>query len=402
MTRMRTRRWMILTALVATPAGAGPFTDAITDGRASLHLNLRYEQAEQQGREDADALTLRPRMGYRTGAWRDLDAFAEFEGVYAVGGDDGYNSGPPFLAATNGNTGFATIADPVGEQMNRAWLRYQGLPATTLKIGRQRLILDNARFVGNVGWRQNEQTFDAVSLINQSLPDVTLTYTYLWRQNFIFFNDNRMNSHLLNARWQAHPALTLTGFAYFIDFDREAGVPRVPGAPDHRVLGLRATGTLRQLRYQLAYAEQTDHADAPTSVDADYLRLQLSLAGLPITPVLGYERLGGDGTYGFRFPLATNHAFQGWADVILVTPPDGVVDHYLKLTADAGPVRLTAALHEFRADRGSADYGREIDLSATFTVTRQLSLLAKFADYRAEEFAVDTRRLWLQATVAFE
>lgn len=402
MTRMRARRWMILAALMAAPAGAGPLTDAITDGRASLHLNLRYEQAEQQGREDADALTLRPRLGYRTGAWRDLDAFAEFEGVYAIGGDDGYNSGPPFLAATNGNTGFATIADPVGEQMNRAWLRYRGLPATTLKIGRQRLILDNARFVGNVGWRQNEQTFDAVSLVNQSLSDLTLTYTYLWRQNFIFFNDNRMNSHLLNARWQAHPALTLTGFAYLIDFDREAGAPRAPGAPDHRVLGLRATGALRQLRYELAYAEQTDHADAPATVDADYLRLQLSLAGLPITPTLGYERLGGDGTYGFRFPLATNHAFQGWADVFLVTPPGGVVDRYLKLSGKAGPVRLTAAYHDLRADQGNADYGREIDLSVAVSATEQLSLLAKAADYRARAFAVDTRRVWLQAAFAFD
>ncbi|CAN0343623.1 unnamed protein product, partial [Chrysoparadoxa australica] len=166
------------------------------------------------GREDADTLTLRPRLGYRTGNWQHLDAFAEFEGVYAIGGDDGYNSGPPFLNATNGNTRFATIADPTGDQLNRAWMRYRGLPATALKIGRQRLILDNARFVGNVGWRQNEQTFDAVSLVSQPLPDLTLTYAYLWRQNFIFFNDNRMNSHLVNARWQVHPMLALTGFAY--------------------------------------------------------------------------------------------------------------------------------------------------------------------------------------------
>lgn len=402
MTRMRTRHWIILGALVAGPAGAGALSEAITDGRASLNLNLRFEQAEQQGREDADTLTLRPRLGYRTGNWQHLDAFAEFEGVYAIGGDDGYNSGPPFLNATNGNTRFATIADPTGDQLNRAWMRYRGLPATALKIGRQRLILDNARFVGNVGWRQNEQTFDAVSLVSQPLPDLTLTYAYLWRQNFIFFNDNRMNSHLVNARWQAHPMLALTGFAYLVDFDREANGTRAPGAPDHRVLGLRATGALHRLRYELAYAKQSDHAEAPATVDADYWQLQLSLPGLPVTPTLGYEVLGGDGTYGFRFPLATNHAFQGWADVFIATPPDGVVDRYMKLSADAGPVRLTAAFHDLRADHGHTDYGREIDVSVAASVTEHLGLLVKFADYRAEGFAADTRRLWLQATFAFE
>ncbi|MEQ8799044.1 MAG: alginate export family protein [Salinisphaeraceae bacterium] len=401
MTRMRTRHWIILGALVAGPAGAGPLTGAITDGQASLHLNLRFEQAEQQGRDDAGALTLRPRLGYQTGTWRDLDAFAEFEGVYAIGGDDRYNSGPPFLNATNGNTSFATIADPTGDQMNRAWLRYRGLPASTLTVGRQRLILDNARFVGNVGWRQNEQTFDAITLVNEWLPNLTLTYVYFWRQNFIFFNDNRMNSHLVNANWRVHPKLALTGFAYFIDFDRKANALRAPGAPDHRVLGVRATGSLQRLRYELAYAEQSDYGEAPTTVDADYWQLQLSLAGLPVTPTLGYEGLGGDGTYGFRFPLATNHAFQGWADVFLVTPPDGIADRYLKLSADAGPVRLAAAFHDLRAERGNADYGHEIDLSVAFPVNEQFSLLAKFADYRAEEFAVDTRRLWLQATVEF-
>jgi hypothetical protein len=34
--------------------------------------------------------------------------------------------------------------------------------ALDLTLGRQRINLDDQRFVGSVGWRQNEQTFDAV------------------------------------------------------------------------------------------------------------------------------------------------------------------------------------------------------------------------------------------------
>lgn len=143
----------LVAASALTPAwSADTLEQALTGGTVSLDLRLRYEHATQDNAaEDADAFTVRPRLGYLTGTWQGLDAFLEYEGVYALGGEADYNSGPPFLGSTNGNTGFSTIADPTGDQINRAWLRYRGLPATTLKAGRQRIILDNARFIGNVG-----------------------------------------------------------------------------------------------------------------------------------------------------------------------------------------------------------------------------------------------------------
>lgn len=398
---------MAALALAAAPCGAAlaasadDLETALTGGTVKVDLRLRYEHADQDNAlDDAEALTTRLRLGYATGEWAGFDAYAEYEGVTAIGGDDRYNSGPAFLDTTNGRTGFVTIADPVGDEVNRAWLRYRGLPDTAVKVGRQRLILDNARFVGNVGWRDNEQTFDAVSVVSETLPGTTLTYAWLRRQNFIFFNDNRLDGHLLNARWTAGKALALTGYAYWIDFDDDTG-PRMPGAPDHRVLGLRAAGALGPLGYALEYADQADHADAPDAVDAEYLLAELSLTGWPVTPTVGYELLGGDGTYAFQFPLATNHKFQGWADLFLTTPVDGVVDTYVQLAAPVGKVKLTAVYHDFAADNGDADYGSEIDLAAAFPVNERLSLLAKFADYDADGFAVDTRRYWLQAEYAF-
>jgi hypothetical protein len=52
------------------------------------------------------------------------------------------------------------------------------------KLGRQKIIFDNARFVGDVGWRQNDQTFDAISYSNGKLvKDLTVTLDYVSKIN---------------------------------------------------------------------------------------------------------------------------------------------------------------------------------------------------------------------------
>lgn len=385
---------------VSAGADAAGLEAALRAGEPRVDARLRYEQAEQAGLRDGNALTLRLRLGYATAQWAGFDAFAEYESVYAVGGDDRYNSGPGFLDATSGRAGYATIADPAGDELNRAWVRYRPLSDTELKVGRQRLILDNGRFVGNVGWRANEQTFDAASLVTTALPDTTVTYALLRRQNFIFFNDNRLDAHLLNLRWAPSPALALVAYAHFIDFEDDLG-PRAPGAPDHRNLGLRAEGRAGWLQYGLEYADQSDHADAPAGVDAEYWAATLAAPAGPATVDLGYEVLGGDGTYAFQFPLATNHAFQGWADVFLVTPATGVRDAYASVAVPWAGATFKAVYHDFAADRGGADHGSEWDLLAARPITPRLSLLAKFADYDADDFGVDTRRYWLQAEYRF-
>ncbi|NIX55640.1 MAG: hypothetical protein GWN14_06840, partial [candidate division Zixibacteria bacterium] len=93
---------------------------------------------------DAAASTVRTRMGYRTGETGGLSAFIEFEDVSEVG-EKKYG----------GN--YSVVADPEITELNQAYVSYQAPGKSNVLLGRQRLILDNARFVGNVGWRQNEQ-----------------------------------------------------------------------------------------------------------------------------------------------------------------------------------------------------------------------------------------------------
>ena len=65
---------------------------------------------------------------------------------------------------------------------------------------------------------------------------------------------------------------------------------------------------------------------------------------------LGYELLGSDDSKSFSTPLATLHAFNGWADMFLATPATGLKDTYLSATTTLADIKLGAAYHDFRAD----------------------------------------------------
>jgi len=57
---------------------------------------------------------------------------------------------------------------------------------------------------------------------------------------------------------------------------------------------------------------------------------------------------------------------------------------------------VAIAFHQFDSDAGNVEYGTELDASAGFKLGR-VGLLAKYADYDAKDFGVDTRKFWLQA-----
>ncbi|MWV18511.1 hypothetical protein F3I16_20965, partial [Pseudomonas sp. L-22-4S-12] len=120
----------------------------------------------------------------------------------------------------------------------------------------------------------------------------------------------------------------------------------------------------------------------------------------------GYEVLGGDegpGNRAFQTPLATKHAFQGWADQFLITPADGVEDAYAGVTVPLLGGSLQAWYHDFRAEQGSSQYGEEIDLSYAHPIpgVKGLVGLLKYASYDADDFAVDADKAWLQLQYSY-
>ncbi|HUP91315.1 MAG TPA: alginate export family protein [Solimonas sp.] len=392
-------------APVAAADGLDAFKHAASAGTPNLDARLRYEGVDQDNAlTNAHALTLRSRLGYTTGKWNGLDAQLEYEGTVYIG-DELYNNNRP-----GGKTGYSVVADPAGSELNQAWVRYAGIPGVVLKLGRQRMVFDNARFVGNVGWRQNEQTYEGALITTTLVPRTTISYAFISDVNTPVFLDWRMHAHLANVAFAPLPALTVTAYGYLLDFNAQATTPpgslNPPAREDTQTLGVRASGSVplgaAKLGYALEYADQGDYADSAVG-GPNYYLVEVS-GGIPlITGKLAYEVLGGDGVNSFQTPLATLHAFQGWADQFLVTPRNGIRDLNATLTGTVARVALLARWHDFKSDEGSIDYGTEVDLQATWPVNDRLSVGAKYADFNAATTPpfVDTRKSWAWAEYRF-
>ena len=376
---------------------------ALLNGKATLDLRYRYEAVDQDGADkDAKASTVKTRLNYATGTFKGVSGFIEFDDVTSIG-DVKYNDA---AATPESKTEYPVVADPQGTEVNQAYLKYSGIPDTTVTFGRQRVILDNARFIGNVGWRQNEQTYDALTLVNKSLPDTTIVYGYVTNVNRIFGEasdkgDVDTKTHLLNISYAGLPFGKLSAYGYFLDF---------VDTPDNSnsTLGLRFAGNTAmsddvKLLYTLELAQQSDYKDGADTIDYDYSMIELGATVSGVTAKIGQETLGSnDGDGAFFTPLATAHAFNGWADKFLATPANGLVDTFVSVGTKVGGVKLLAVYHDYTSDEENIDYGTELDLLVAKKINKKYTLLGKYASYSADDHATDTDKLWLMAQATFK
>ena len=381
-----------------SPVCAGtvePVAAAFRTTKPIADLRLRAEQVEQNGLpEEADALTLRARLGFETGKAWGWSLLAEAELLWPLVTD--YNS------TVNGKTQFPIVADPESYELNRLALVNTSLPGTTLIVGRQRILQDNQRFVSPADWRQNEQSFDAVRILNQSVSHLTIDLSYVNQVNRVFGKESPAgrytgDNYLANVAYQT-PAGRIAGFAYLLDLDQAP-------TESSTTIGLRYSGEWTLSEVKLAgfatLATQEDRGANPLSFRDDYLAAELNATARQWSVGAGIEVLEGNGVKGFSTPLATLHKFQGWADKFTTTPVDGIDDRYFTLGYARKPLGLfssvsaTAVYHRFDAERVSADFGSEIDLLVQAKWSKW-SALIKYADYHADGFATDTRKFWAQ------
>ncbi|MBK6585172.1 MAG: alginate export family protein [Gammaproteobacteria bacterium] len=395
----------VVTMAASVQAEEASLAGALKGGEVKIQFRYRYEDVDQNNAlDDAQASTLKSRLNYTSALFSGWQAQVEVDNVSQIGDDD-YNS------TSNNETGYSVVADPDGTEFNQAWIAYSGIADTVVKGGRQRIVLDNERFVGGVGWRQNEQTYDSGSVVNKSLKDTTLNYAWIDNVNRVFGPDDGTTAawlgdwdssiHLLNASYSGLSFGTITVYDYLMDIkDADAQSNKTYGA---RFTGKHALGETTSLLYTLEYARQEDYGDNPVSYEADYYAVEAGLA-LPaaVTLKVGQEALEGNaGSAGkaFRTPLATLHAFQGFADMFLSTPDGGIQDSYAVASIVVMGATASAVWHDFEAEDGGASFGDELDLSLSRKFGQYVTGLLKYADYNEDGFAVDTRKFWVQLQV---
>jgi len=394
-----------LNAMQEEEWSAGEFRDALTGGNMWVKLRYRFETVDQQGfAEDAYSSTLQTLFGYETGEYKNFRGLLEIRNLSVLGDPDSYNS------TLNGVTSRPVVADAEATDVNQVFLGYTGVADTDLRVGRRRIKLDNDRFVGNVGWRQNEQTFDGFSAEYAGDSDFGLFYSYVQNVNRIFSDNSpvgnaRMDTHLINASYDFEDYGKLVAYGYLLDYTY------TPTSSTSSI-GVRMSGKPAfdnwSLSYEAEYAKQKDYGDNPNNVDADYMLGSLGYHRSGWTLKGGYEVLGGSGGTGdsFQTPLATLHSFNGWADMFLVTPDAGLRDAYGQLGWSYGDGGFALIFHDFSPDSGNGEYGQELDVLWTHKVNKDLNVGVKYADYNADDAAVgaqapDTKKGWIWASYSF-
>lgn len=379
----------------------GTVADSLLSGVWSAQARYRLESVDDDGpRRSAAASTLRTHIGFETNPELALGAFLQIEDVRAVGAEK-------FDSTTNGNGQYSVIPDADATELNQAYLSLRG-GSSNARAGRQALAFGNARFIGDVDFRQNQQTYDALLLQHSADNGSRLTYAYSWQVHRVFGEDHAlgeldMRSHLLNYSLRRLGGDRVAAYAYLLEFE-PATLPSAFAST--QTYGASYDGTIdigtHKVIYRAEYARQSGYADAP-SMDSWYANAEFGWR-LPNQwlGTVGVEVLSGDGAHAFQTPLATAHKFNGFADLfVAATPVEGLEDRYARLAAPWFGVRFAVAWHHFRAQRGQLQYGEELDAQVSWQATSHVLLGMKYADYKARQFAVDTRKAWLWVEVGF-
>jgi len=386
---------------------ATAFSTFIKDTKPFVNGRLRYEWADVGDFKDGYVLSLRNHFGIETGKLAGFSFLAEGEHTWVLTDADKYN---PFPGVPSDRS---LIADPDNFQLNRLQLAYDGFDSH-LVAGRQKIIIDDHRFVGNVGWRQNDQTFDAALFQNQSIEHLKLTYGYIDQVNRIFGEQApsegltrfESDSHLFHVEYDALEIGKIRVFSYLLDFGNETGLSRKWSTNTYglELQGAKElSGSKINLTYLATAAYQENAGANPVNYGTGYYRLEFGLKKESLNGGIGTEFLTSDGgNAAFQTPLATGHKFNGFADAFLVTPDRGLRDYYLWVGAN-GPLKIKhkVILHYFTNDYGSDSLGFETDYVAARKINDHFTALLKLAFLNGSGAQKDISRISLQMDYAF-
>ncbi|HXH28841.1 MAG TPA: alginate export family protein [Candidatus Polarisedimenticolia bacterium] len=389
---------LLLVTGLAFPAEDGgevrTLRDALEKGEVGLSLRYRAERVTDEAPAVADnvgvASTLRTTLSYRTAPLIGFSAFLQFEDVSNLGYSDAHND------TVNGIVDHPVIADPQGTDVEQAYLRYALPKIVDVRAGRIALSLGQERYVGPVGWRQNQQSFDAAEIDLRAIPRTTVRLVYIDKVLRIFGDSRRMHSPLVDAEVRVGRAGVATAYYYDLDYSdlfAAGGSTATTGARWQNTWDLPGEWSIP---YLAEYARQKDAGDNPSALDVQYVRWEIGAKRKSLQITAGQETLGGDAQGGaFSTPLATLHKWNGWADKFLVTPPNGLEDTYLSAGYGWEGWTGTVVWHDFRSDSRDMNYGSEIDALVEWKAPWKQIFAAKAALYDASDFAADTGKYWI-------
>ena len=303
-------------------------------------------------------------MGSGTSNSRTLS----FQAGAKITGEWGFGGLVEYEVTTN--FGEVNKFDPDQEDVNQVYLSYTN-DSTVVKYGRQQINIGaitaegGQAFVGGVAWRQNEQTYDAISLSTKALGDLSLFVAYADQVNSIFSTDTLSGETasaegdfiFVNAEYAG-----VTAYYYGVNFDSAPAKEGDTFGAHTKLGGLYLEGA-------------TQNGDTYA-----HIAYTTKLAGK--TFKFGVEQLNNQ----FTAPLSTAHKFGGWADALLGQRVGGggvgTTDFYT-LVGTKLPFGITfkAIGHYFTDDTYSEVAGSEFDLLLVKQIAPGVKGLIKYADF---------------------
>lgn len=404
--------------------------DAITQGKPMTSFRLRYEHLDQEGYqstaanarklETGEAFTLRSLIGWQTAAFNNFSFAAQLTDVHEFNHD--FNDRRDNVPEP-GKSAYPNIVDPAYTDINQLYVDWSGIQDTKLRLGRQQLNLDNVRFIGDIGFRQNMQVFDGISVLNKSIRDVEIFAAHFSKVRQITTKLRDGNIDIINAKYKISPTESLITYGYLVDMEnlgQNGGNPTAiataaqggNGLGDSQDLvktastdassktfGVRLDGAHKlnddwKVLYTAEYAKQNDYRGGNPLIDAHYFKLGGGAAYGAWSVRLDHEKLSSnDGKYAFQTPLGTNHLFQGWADVFLTTPRQGMEDTFITIASSLAKAKLNAEFHVFKSDekyqslngKFGDKYGTELDLSIAYPFSKELLGKVEYARFNESD-----------------
>ena len=384
---MKTLNKSILATAISTLAlssalsvQAESFDSLLKDSSVDFNFRYRVESADAEGgAETALANTLKSRATFQSGSAYGFSVLVE--------GDNVLNVTEDFNSTENGNTSYEKIVDPETTQLNQAYMQYTGFDST-IKAGNQRIVLDNQRHVGGVAFRQDEATFDALSITNKSIDGTTIFAAFANNRNSITNTNTEEDIALLNVKYALTSDISASAFYYGIE---------TPTGDKLDTFGIRSMGAIDGISFEAELASQDNETNSTL-----YYHFNAGTKLGSVKATLGYEAFGSDnGEAAFATPLGTNHKFFGWSDTYLGgAGANGIQDIYASAVTKISGVKLVGQLHKFDAVEGNADLGTELGFVAATNFSNYGASL-KLAQLMDSDTKGDVTKIWLTGTAKF-
>jgi len=349
--------------------------------------------------------TMQTRVNVKALVDDNASAFVQIQDVRTWGGENA-TTAPPSITQTGTSTSGQL-------DLHQAYLKLNNVldSGISLKIGRQEMIFDEHRLIGNIGWIQQGQSFDAVrgSMALGAL-DLTAFYarTVAMDTHPTLGNTVQGNATFESSFSGVRLTYKLGGkgdritpyFYYALNPSRTgAGVDNTPDiAKNIKYVGAYFLKHFGGIRFRFDGAYETGKKSQTVDIRAYMLTAALGTKldiGSGANVTLWFDYLSGDdGTDAtkvktFTTPYATNHAYYGHMDNYLNNPSQGLMDAAIKFWVKPTPkLKFVVHGHLFRSAKSttantSKDLGQEIDTQLHYPLARNTKLVLGYSHYFA-------------------